>query len=670
MRRLSKVSGSSEPRTDVTDVDTAAPVPTTTTWRRRMPSWWVSGPIALYVFLVLLGVTQSSIGIVGMRENPAAPTGTMLGGPLAIRTDEYLTSTPLTIGVTASGSTENLNPLTAPQGFFTLLPTGPVSSVVLFDGAELRLGTFLPDQMLFAARWWLPFLLLFLGAPAFFRNLTGSRVIGLFAAVLIVVSPASAWWSFSPLGMLGFTIAGAAALQACARELAVERRRWRAAAWGLGAAVLLARTPLHYQPWAIVVAPTILLMVIVPLVADRAHRKLNLIAIGATGVTSLLLAGGVVLENLASIRASVGTLYPGGRVSTGGPSPFQEIFGATTLGWLRNAPIIGTNHSEISSSYAIAAVWVVLALAYGVTFRDRSHRLATLTAVGFVGFWFSWTMVDFGAWGARIPVLNLVPPSRVADIIGYLAVLLACLVLPALRDRPKFRFALLAAGVTALIAAYAGSLLRTQNLPGLAVRNIFLAAVLLAAVIFMLTYRPRWWGGYVAAGALGLLMVWNVNPVLFGLADLRGSAAAKQMLHDGSVARSSHTVWASDDLYVDSLLSATAVPSLSGRQLAGPDRDTWAKLDPIAADEKFWNRGGSFIAFEWTQADTVTISNPTPDAIHISGSPCTIASRLPQLTTIVSSHQLDLTCLTEKRTFGWGGNLRWVYDVTSTAAQR
>ena len=121
--------------------------------RLRLSRWWVWGPIALYAVLVLAGVTQSSIGIDGLRGDPAHPSGLMIDHAVSIRSDEYLTSTPLSIGATASGSTETLNPLTAPQGFFTMLPTSPISSVVLFEGAVLRLGTVLPDQMLVAARW-------------------------------------------------------------------------------------------------------------------------------------------------------------------------------------------------------------------------------------------------------------------------------------------------------------------------------------------------------------------------------------------------------------------------------------------------------------------------------------------------------------------------------------
>lgn len=635
--------------------------------RLHLDAWWVSGPILLYVLLVLGGVTQSSIGTAHLREDASHPTGIMLGSAVNVRADEYLTTTPLAIGVTASGIMDDLNPLTAPQGFTTMLASGPASSVVLFDGTILRLGTFLPDQMLLAARWWLPFLLLVLGAPSFFRTLTGSRAIGYFAAALIVVSPASAWWSFSAIGMLGFTLAGAAALQHCAA--CATTRRWpQSVAWGVAGAVLLARTPLHYQPWGIVLIVPILLATVIGLAADRTHRRTNLVAIGTTAVAAGLLLGGVLLENWSSITASLGTVYPGSRVSSGGPKGLQEIFAATSLGHLRDATVTDSNASEISSSFAVSAVWVVLLLAHGVRYRDQAHRAATVTMVAATGFWFSWALVDFGGLGSHLPIINLVPSGRAADVLGYLGILLACLVLPALADRTRGGFALIAAAVTGLVAAHAGSVLRAINVQGLSVRSIWLSSLLLAIVIFTITYRSRWWVGYVVAVTLGFSMIWNVNPVLFGLGDLRGSPVAQQMLSDGTAARSEHKVWASDHNYVDALLIATGVPSLSGRQMSAPNRAEWAKLDPTGADEQVWNRGASHIEFQWTDAADLTISNPNLDVIRISGSPCIVATRFPELSNVISSHALNSNCLTQVDAFNWGGAKRWVYATTTSAA--
>jgi hypothetical protein len=123
-------------------------------------------------------------------------------------------------------------------------------------------------------------------------------------------------------------------------------------------------------------------------------------------------------------------------------------------------------------------------------------------------------------------------------------------------------------------------------------------------------------------------------------------------------------VWASDDQFVDALLTSTGVPSLSGRQLAGPDRAAWSRLDPTLSSAAAWNRGGSYISFEWTDASTVTITSTALDHILVSGSPCALAERMPELATVVAGHQLTSKCTTEVDSFTWGGNTKWVYKIT------
>lgn len=629
----------------------------------RVPTtaWWVGLPVLVYLVLVLGGVTQSSIGISTLRVDPDAPTAGMIGGGVGIRSDEYLTSSPLLLGVIETGQADDGNPLTAPEGFFTQLPSGPVSSLVLFDGSFLRLGPWLADAVPFAAHWWLPFLLLALGAPAFFRTLTGSRWWGVFAALMVVLTPASAWWSFSPLGVISFTLAGAAALQRVPDRLA-ERRWGSAAAWAMTSAVLLARTPVHYQPWAIVLGLTILAAAVVPMLTAPVGRARSVLAVAGTGALSLALAGGMVLENLPAIRAATGTSYPGHRVSTGAPNPLPELFGAPSLANLKHLDVVGSNPSEISSAFTVAAVLAVLLLVAGVRMRDVSHRRATITMLAGTGFWFLWSTVDVGAWASRVPVLNLVPPNRSGDVLGYLAVLLLCLVLPGASPMPRRR-ALLVGASLGLLTAYAGSLLRAGVVPDLPLANVWCGAVAVGAVAAVLSGRPRWWPGYAASAVLGALLMWNVNPVQIGLADLRGSAPADRLVREGADARRDGGVWASDDPSVDALLLATGVPSLSGRQLSGPDVTAWRGLDPGEAHRDVWNRGGSFITFDWTDADALSFTNPTGDAIEVSGSPCALAAREPDLTRIISSSPLEAACLTPDGELTWGGERRLVYAV-------
>ena len=75
--------------------------------------------------LSLSGSSYSSIGIDQLRETPGEHSGIMLGTPLSVRSDEWATSTPALLRVMATGSTDDLNPLTADDEFLHALPAGP-----------------------------------------------------------------------------------------------------------------------------------------------------------------------------------------------------------------------------------------------------------------------------------------------------------------------------------------------------------------------------------------------------------------------------------------------------------------------------------------------------------------------------------------------------------------
>jgi hypothetical protein len=399
-------------------------------------------------------------------------------------------------------------------------------------------------------------------------------------------------------------------------------------------------------------------------VAASPTRRRTYAAVAGTGALTLACLAGLYLENRDAIAATGDTVYPGARVLSGSANALQSLFGATNLGVLADGvEVVGSNASEISSGYAVALVLAVLLLARGVSWRVPGQRWAVVSMLALTGFWTLWSTVDFGTVGSRIPLINQVPSARSTQVLGHLGVLLLCLLLPAARRRGALSWSLMAAGTTAALAAYAGSLLRLQSIPALSVGGIWLAAAGLAVTVFALTHRPRHVTGYVLGGVLALSLVWQVNPVLVGLGELRHSPVARDMLEAGDAARADGGVWAADHYSVDALMMATGVPALSGRQMSGPDPAVWGRLDPGREHEDVWNRGGAYIWFSWSGRQELEWTNPTPDVIHMAGSPCVVADRLPRVTTIVAKRELDLDCLEPERTFTWGGEERWVYSV-------
>lgn len=631
--------------------------------RLRDARWSIILPVLVYLLLTLTGSSYSSIGIDQMREDPDRISGIMLGTPLSARSDEWATSTPGLLRVMTTGSTDDLNPLTAEDQFLNQLPDGPVSTVVLADRWMLQLGPWLPDQMLYAASLWLPVLLLALSVPAWFRRITGSARVGWFALALLLLSPLTAWWSYGPIASLGPLFAGCTALL-LAQAAAARGRTPVAVAWGVATALLLARTLYAYPPWSVVLDSALLLTTVAFLVVPAEGRRRTLAVVAGAGAATLAAVVAVGLENRDTISTLAATVYPGQRRADGMPSSLQDIFAAPVLGVLPGQPeIAGSNASEVSSSFAFTLVWVAVLAAAVWRPAPLPHRVAIGTLGATTAAWFAWATLSLGTLASSIPLLNMVPQARSADVIGMLGIVLLCLVLPLLPEVGSRRLAVVAAVTTGAVTAYAGSLLRVTNIPSLSLGTIYVASAFVALVVLAITLRPRQPWAYVVAVAGATLLVWNVNPFLVGLADLRGSDVAQELIDEAPAVRENGGLWATDAYAVDSLLASSGIPTLSGRQLAGPVEDAWTRLDP-EADESLWNRGGAFVWFQWRDEPGVEITNPGPDVILVSASPCTVAERVPELTTVVATRDLDMKCLSEVRRFDWGGVPRVVYDVS------
>lgn len=627
-------------------------------------------PCLLFVILSLAGVTTSSIG--ALREDPHHPVGTELGQPLPIRSDEFMTESPISLGWIASGGRGIDNPLSVPPNFFHQLPAGPVSAVVFFDGTAAMLGPWLPDSMLFAARWWLPTLLLFIGLPIWFRQLTGSLRWGYLAAVVIFFSPANMWWSGRPVNTLGFMFAGCA-LMLAGREQLSAGRTVRAVASFVGAGILMARFPSYYQPFAIILGFPVLLSSLTFLVLRDRERREQAIAILTTGAVGALLTAGTMLENLDAIKAGLGTVYPGQRISTGEAQSFGKVFGAPVLApveGIQRTMLASTNATEASSSF------IVLFLVAGLLWLARGWRgpkgatyWTFVVWMAFTALWLAWCTIDFGNAGSHLPLINLVPAIRAANDVGFLAVVAFFLLIAHWRPgNVSWAVPVLAAVMTGTVTLLAGMSWRKNGIPDLPVRSIWIAAVVAAVVVFLVLRWPSGWIPWLALSAAVVSVTVLVNPVEVGLGDLRGSATARSLIAAADHARETNELWASDDPTFDALMFATATPALSARQQVGPNDAEWLKLDPGGDHKDVWNRGGTYIRFAWTQSEQIEWSNPTVDQIVMSTSPCSLAQREPRLRYVVSTHPLDDGCLTLDRRLRWSGRRHFVYEVTGSAS--
>jgi hypothetical protein len=621
------------------------------------------GLIGIYLILVLLGASQSSIGSPMLRQDPAHPLGHQIGSPQSIRSDEFLTDTPIALGEIAAAEAYTSNPLTQPPNFLHQIPSGPTSSITMFEGTLARIGGVIPDEMAFAARWWLPTLLLVIFTPLWFGEVTGRRRFGYLCAAMIFFAPSNAWWSMRPVSILGFVFAGSYLIFPASRGVA-ERRWLRTVLLGLAAGVLLARYPAQYQPFALVIGVPVIVATLATFLTRPLPRRTKAIALGVVGACAAVFVAGLMAENWEAIQASFATVYPGSRRSSGAPSAVSDLFGAPALGAMTStAQIVGSNASEIASAFTVSVVWAAILLVAGRAGWLKGNRAAIIVVGAFTAFWLSWCMLSWGRVGEHVPIANLVPPHRASAMVGALGSLLICLMLSQWSRPSSWNTPLIAGGVVAALTGWGGSSLAAQFFPGLRPLTVWSIALVAGVCVALVTRFPD------RLFPIGLTVVavaavsFRANPVIFGLGDLRGSTTAKAMLAEGATSRDADRVWASDSLPFDSLMLATGVPALSGRQQMGPRTDEWIQIDPGRTHENAWNRGGMYIRFVWNTATSPTFSNPTDDQLFMGISPCELHRRIPSLQRIATTTPLQLDCLRLRRQLLWAGQRHWIYDI-------
>jgi hypothetical protein len=660
----------------VTSVETEAAPPgaeetSGTPPRRPVLRGWLTArlewllPLLGYAALVVTGTTTSSLNLLRTAVDPDPPR--QLFESLPIRSDEWLTAMPIELGVMAHGASQHPLLSQEPDLIYQVSSGSVVESVLFLEGNLLRLGPWLPDAMLFAAFRGFSWVLLFLAMPALLRRLGATGPMAWLGTVLCFLAPASLWWSFMPIRILGFAAAGCMLLFLSRDRLVTGRRVSGLLLAGL-AGLCLARLVTYYVPWSVTVGVPLVLATGLFLLRERDGRRVALAAIATGAGVGLLLLLGTFWENWSALHAELNTLYPGQRRATGMAQAPYQLFGAPGLSELEDDPTPTLlNQSEISSAFLICGVWAALLWSHAWPRMDPRQRIAVAAlGIGTVAG-ASWAMLSWGVLGEHVPLLNVMLPVRAAQTVGYPATLAAVLVLSHVEVRSRSR-ALLAGAVCAAITAYGVSDLQ-RILPSLRTYEVWLTTLVVGLLVALVTWMPRRWlpTGVVAAALLVAGI--DANPLVSGLGDMRGSVAAEKAQAMAADAERNGTLYAADTLAASALLVASGVPALTGYQVTGPDAEQWERLDPDRKAEGVWNRGASYLYVTFSQLDgkpagaEPAITTTAGDVIVVIVDPCWLAESDLGVSHVVSVAELDGPCVEETDTFTWYNGPQHVYAL-------
>ena len=619
------------------------------------------------VFLIssLMGISMSSIGLGSLRADPASiDTNLLAGEPRYIRGDEYARTTPWSFGVMADPSISFASPLTADHTLISQTEnSGLISKLVLFQTSILQLGPYVPDTQLFSFAYLLSFWISIVGIFSWFVYSGIRPRIAVFGLIAIAFAPSTTWWSFSPLVVAGWVAASAVLFEFGFNQIVMKRKVFRGTLTLGLSALLMTRLPFMYLPWALPLA--IAMGGTTLLRCWKLNKRSSSVITFSTLTLSALLFIQFLRENSNGLNALSETIYPGTRLVSGLAIDGARLFSAPVQWVLQNDPALPSfsNQSELSSGYLVLAfVSLIFISRLSRPIESKLFRGAAPISVTFLGL-LAWLSVNWPVEiSTQIPILNRLPPDRALVVVFILsAIIFAFAANDYLENElaPK-QVAGLSFVLVFFVTAWGASQFKNLYVNDLRTIFVWLSALVFALVIAQMVWRKFDRISVAIASCYLISLGIGVNPVYQGLGDLRSSSPAKSIKEIGDSLLEGEYV-ASDDFRVDALLMANGVPSISGQQWVGPSQ-LWEDFAP--GQEAFWNRGASYITFDWNSASSnPALTNPSLDVIEVSLSPCSTSLVDLNVRFVLSAVELEAICTKKIENIYFGGNEYFIYEI-------
>lgn len=625
---------------------------------------------AAILVLVALGITGSSSGVMHDHFYSGEDPDLIALEPQAIRSDEWRVQTVFTVSQVEESlrAVNDALPGGVDMTIFWDVPHSDWSTIF----RPHNLGFFvLPLDNAFALRWWLPGGALLAAGYAFIVTLWPRRPVA--AALLstaFLLSPFFQWWYLPqnvwPTTWALFVMTAVVWTQTLRRA----RDRWL---WAVAVAYVTVTAAMGLYVPFLVPSAYVMLAFLAGWVLRRGfrvdvrNRLRRLWPVIAGGMTAALVVALFLLTKLDTVRAFLGTVYPGQRLTATGTALTEDGAESTFLGLFSLALADGTSHgirpnAPEASSFLFVGAFVALAGLWLVIRGLRAHRhidMALVLALGVATLFVVYLYVP--GWNALAHVLFLdrVPVARLLVGIGLLSIVLIVLVVRALdveSIRGPWWLALTAAAASLGFHLLFGSLLAANaDFTAAAGPWPLLALLFAASVVLFVRRRPVAGAAIYAVLALGVAG-W-VHPLYQGVFDLRQTEVADVVeRHE----REDPGTWVGvGESYVGAILTETGVGGFNLLQGA-PDRDTWAGIDPTGEFEQAWNRLANV---GWVVDPAAPrVFNPANDQIRVNFDSCG-AFEQSAVQHVLSDEEIDQDCVAlEERVVTPGATYR-VYAV-------
>jgi len=587
-----------------------------------------------FLLLSLLGIHGSSLNLLVSDSSSI-----LIGNDRPIRSDEFLRSTPFELNRIFHPTSSGVSQLSEASlnepgiGFYELLRPERFVLSILLSGPQL-----------FAALWWSPHLLLFLGVPLFLRSIKLQTKLAIPIAIIVAFSPSVVWWSNSIAG-----IVGRAALASGLILLSMQKRRTIRILLGFSGAYLFSGSFVDYAPWVLVVAFFFLVFGLIEFFSQE-NKPLPTLFGMTFGLVPLLL---FIIQKSKVLSTLAQTSYPGSRRYDGGVVNVSNWAFSAPQQWalLKPDAILASNQSELSLGFLIFLIPSLYFITKKIQNKTTLFKVIIFSQTYF--FLIAWSFVPIPQVG--INPLELVSPARALTVTSTLAPLFFAIILGWVDQESKtinsFKLVtpnsqnlmtlLQACTVTFYVTFSSGMAIKNSVSPFSTLTSGLVALYVALAIGMMLAGKTYLLRGLWLFAFLSFLIGVAVNPVVKGFENVYATELSRELSSNNSP-----TKWASNSIFVDAMLTLNGKDQISGQQLNGPNIQKWKVLDPSNQYREIWNSGASYIQLTFDESTSPPIiSRVGGDQIMITLNPCSRYAEELGLGFVVSVVELPNSCL-------------------------
>ena len=561
--------------------------------------------VLVIVVIVTFNLNGSSLGVwdkyVSQRDD-GKKTDVIFGQNREVRSDEWLVQTPFYLSQ-AEEDFSLVNEDYSLNGQNMIIAyNSPVKDITVI-GKPFNWGFFFLGRDRGLSFYWAMKLvvMVLLGFEVLMILTKRKKALSLIGSFALTFSPAVQWWFMQHVGDLIFFTLGL--MIAFYHYFYNHDKKWLRTLMMLlvvifGIGFILVIYPAHQ-----VMLAYLLIFYFVGLLIYYSKKVswdlLDVVLIGG----AVLFIGGVMvhfwLTSKDALLASLNTLYPGKRVSTGGKWTIGEFFSFLTNWKIPFEDINYSNNSEVALFYHFFPT-VFLASPF-VLFgkKDSEQKLLGRILMIFCLFSIFWITVGLPKWLAEITLLSYVPPLRAILTFSFAACLLSIWFIAYIWREDVipiwYKFILLAVNAWSYFYAITHSKMDNYFSDFETIAVAVLGTVILAFALF--GWRRLF---YLAFVALVIVSGFFVNPVVEGTGAIFEKTLAKEIQKIDQ--QDPGKVWLSEDeLY--NFTPTLGVKSFNTVRFY-PDIAAWKKIDPKEEYEKYYNRYAhtrAFIAKEDTK---------------------------------------------------------------------